>query len=69
MVFSNIHFYKLKNENEQLKDELGINNINWDCPILLEQGIYKFYNGILISPSGKELVCNKTQLKDDEVKE
>ena len=39
----------------------------WNCPILLEQGRYVFSNGILISPSGKELECvllQKSEVKD-----
>ncbi len=40
-------------------DEIGNEEV-WNCPTVLEQGRYIFTDGLLISPSGKELNCNKT---------
>ena len=37
----------------------------WNCPILLEQGNYVFSNGILISPSGEELSCEKVRNSEE----
>lgn len=34
----------------------------WNCQIPMEKGNYIFSNGILISPSGKEILCNELNL-------
>ncbi len=43
-------------------DTIGLKEMEWDCPILLEKGEYNFdsHKGILTSPSGEELKCVET---------
>lgn len=45
-----------------MEKRLGVNE--WKCPAGDEVGRYTFENGILIMPSGKELICEKVTLED-----
>ncbi len=42
--------------------------IEYECPILLEQGNYFFVDGTLISPSGKRLKCIEIGEKENDRK-
>jgi len=59
-----VGFFLILDQRDNLREELKelkySESVKWECPLLLETGEYNFNSeGILISPSGKELRCKK----------
>lgn len=51
---------------DEWKSSKKLNDIEYECPILLEQGNYLFIDGTLISPSGERLKCEEVGGKENE---